>query len=87
MSTVTLTKWGNSIGIRIPSVLIKQAHLAPGEELEIIANKQGGFTLVPIKNQQKGWLDMFNAIADSDANDNTPLSNISNDFDEDEWTW
>lgn len=35
MSTVTLTKWGNSIGIRIPAVIIKEAHLYPGEELEI----------------------------------------------------
>jgi antitoxin component of MazEF toxin-antitoxin module len=91
MSTVTLTKWGNSIGIRIPSALIKEAHLAPGEELNIIANKKGGFTLVPIKKQQEGWLDMFNAVADSDSDtdiqDNTPLGNISNNFDEDEWTW
>lgn len=85
MPTVTLTKWGNSIGIRIPSTIIKEAHLVPGEELNIISNKKGGFTLVPIKNQQAGWLDMFNTIADSENNE--LLIDLSNEFDEDEWTW
>jgi antitoxin component of MazEF toxin-antitoxin module len=85
MATVTLTKWGNSIGIRIPSAIIKEAHLVPGEALNITSNKKGGFTLVPIKNQQEGWLDMFNAIADSE-NDKL-LIELSNEFDEDEWKW
>ena len=35
MATVTLTKWGNSIGIRIPSIIVKEAHLVPGEELTL----------------------------------------------------
>lgn len=85
MSTVTLTKWGNSMGIRIPSVIIKEAHLYPGEELEIRADEKGVLTLIPIKNQQEGWLDKFNAATDSSKED--LQLNISNDFDKDEWTW
>lgn len=85
MTKVTLTKWGNSIGIRIPSTMIKEAHLVPGEELNIVSNKKGGFTLVPIKNQQEGWLEMFNTIAD--AEDDKLLIDSSNEFDEDDWTW
>ncbi len=84
MSTVILTKWGNSIGIRIPSTIIKEAHLVQGEELKIIANEKGGITLTPVKNQQEGWTEMFNAIADSKNED--LLLDISNEFDE-EWTW
>lgn len=85
MSTVTLTKWGNSIGIRIPSVIIKEAHLNPGEELEIRADKKGVLTLIPIKNKQEGWLEQFNASVDN-SSDETHL-NLNNDFDIDEWTW
>ncbi len=85
MSTVTLTKWGNSIGIRIPSVIIKEAHLHPGEELEIRVDEKGVLTLIPIKNQQEGWLEQFNAVVD-DRSEETHL-NLSNDFDKDEWTW
>ena len=85
MSTVTLTKWGNSIGIRIPSAIIKEAHLYPGEELEIKANEKGVLTLTPVNNQQEGWLDKFNAAADSNAEEANLV--ITNDFDVDEWTW
>lgn len=85
MSIVTLTKWGNSIGIRIPSGIIKEAHLYAGEELEIKADEKGVLTLIPIKNQQEGWLDKFNAAADQTESE--VHLNIANDFDMDEWTW
>ena len=85
MSIVTLTKWGNSIGIRIPSAIIKEAHLSPGEELEIKADKKGVLTLIPIHNQQEGWLEKFNSAADFD--DDAVSLDVSNDFDRDEWTW
>ena len=85
MSTVVLAKWGNSIGIRIPSSLIKEAHLSPGETLTITANKKGGLTLVPLKNSQKGWTEQFNAIAD--AQQDNSLIDLPNEFDEEEWTW
>ncbi|STX28863.1 antitoxin ChpS [Legionella beliardensis] len=85
MSIVTLTKWGNSIGVRIPSAILKEAHLNPGEELEITADEKGVLTLIPIKNQQENWLEQFNAAADS-GNEKTAI-NIVNDFDKDEWTW
>lgn len=85
MSTVILTKWGNSIGIRIPAAIIKEAHLTPGEEMEITINKQGGVSLLPIKNQQEGWMEAFNAIADAKEDD--LLIDSPNEFDEADWTW
>jgi antitoxin MazE len=30
-----LVKWGNSLAVRIPKVVVEQAHMAEGEELEI----------------------------------------------------
>ncbi|MBA2656736.1 MAG: AbrB/MazE/SpoVT family DNA-binding domain-containing protein [Tatlockia sp.] len=85
MSTVTLTKWGNSVGIRIPATIMKEAHLVPGEQLEIRADEKGRLTLIPIKNQQDGWLEKFNTIADSNMEE--LYLDVSNDFDADEWTW
>ncbi len=85
MSTVILTKWGNSVGIRIPAAILKEAHLSPGEQLKIMINKKGGVTLVPISNPQEGWLEAFNGIADIE--NEKFLINVTNDFDEDEWTW
>ncbi|MDP3558886.1 MAG: AbrB/MazE/SpoVT family DNA-binding domain-containing protein [Legionellaceae bacterium] len=85
MSIVTLTKWGNSVGIRIPAVIMKEAHLNPGSELEIRTDENGVLTLIPIKNQQEGWTDKFNVIAGSNHEEH-PLD-LSNDFDADEWTW
>jgi antitoxin component of MazEF toxin-antitoxin module len=85
MSTVILNKWGNSMGIRIPATIIKEAHLAPGEELTITVNKKGSVVLMPVKNPQAGWTEKFNAIADTDQSD--ALIDLPNAFDEDEWTW
>ncbi len=85
MSTVILTKWGNSIGLRIPSNIIKDAHLAAGEKLDITVNKKGGISLMPLKHSQAGWTEKFNAIAD--AQQDETLIDLPNAFDEDEWTW
>ena len=85
MSTVTLVKWGNSMGIRIPAAIIQEAHLTPGEELKIQVNKKGGVTLIPISNPQMGWTEAFNAIAD--AQNNELLIDVPNQFDEEDWTW
>ena len=85
MSTVILTKWGNSIGLRIPSNIIKEAHLAAGEKLDINVNKKGGVVLMPFKNPQAGWTEKFNAIADAEQDE--ILIDLPNEFDEDEWIW
>ncbi len=85
MSTVILTKWGNSIGLRIPAAIIKEAHLVSGEELTISVNKKGGVILTPVKNLQAGWVEKFNAIAD--AKQDISLIDLPNEFDEEEWTW
>lgn len=86
MPTAILTKWGNSIGIRIPSTIMKEAHLALGEELTITVNKKGVLTLVPVQKDQADWTAKFNAIADASSEEQS-LIDVPNAFDEDEWTW
>lgn len=85
MSTVRLTKWGNSIGVRIPANIIKAAHLRKDEALEIMVNEEGWLTLIPHKDEQAGWTEQFNAIADAKMDES--LLDVANEFDDDQWTW
>ena len=43
-----LSKWGVSLGVRIPKALVEQYHLHPDGELAIIPEKDG-FRLIPVK--------------------------------------
>jgi antitoxin component of MazEF toxin-antitoxin module len=85
MSTVTLTKWGNSIGIRIPANIIKEARLHHGESLTISVNEQGQLMLSPMGHDQKDWTEKFNAIADAQHDESMLM--INNEFDDEDWTW
>ncbi len=40
-------KWGNSLGVRIPSVLAEDAHLADGAEVEVTV-RDGQLVIVPV---------------------------------------
>lgn len=85
MSTVTLTKWGNSVGVRIPALILKEAHLAPGSELDICTKESGIIILKEKVNKQEGWTSQFNAIADGENEE--ILLDVSSSFDDEEWTW
>lgn len=67
------------MGVRIPSTVMKEVHWMPGEELEIKADDKGRITLTPVKNQQEGWLEKFNAVADSERE--SSHLDIANDYD------
>ena len=56
----------------------------PGEVLDISIDERGALVFIPAQDKQAGWTDMFNAIADSEEE---IMPNISNEFDEDNWTW
>lgn len=86
MSVITLTKWGNSAGIRIPSATLKAAKAYIGEKFELVANKNGGFSLNPLKDEQAGWREAFNAAVENEDN-KLLLQSLTNKFDKDEWTW
>lgn len=46
--------WGNSLAIRIPRELAKDAGLAEGDQLELKLNKQGQIVLRPARPRYKG---------------------------------
>jgi antitoxin MazE len=47
MTTVTVSKWGNSSAIRIPNQFLKQLNLKDGAELQIILTSDNEILLRP----------------------------------------
>ena len=78
----TITKIGNSKGIIIPAHLLKQCSFGQKVSLEV---KDNALVISNIKQPREGWKEMF---ARHNA-DEEPLlmDDVSNAFDEDEWTW
>ena len=50
---IQLSMWGNSLAIRIPRELAKDAGLAEGDQLELKLNKQGQIVLRPARPRYK----------------------------------
>lgn len=48
MTTVTLSRWGNSSGIRIPNQFLKRMNLVEGMELEAILTPENHILLRPL---------------------------------------
>ena len=42
-------KWGNSLGVRIPSVLAEDAHLQEGVEVDVTV-REGQLVIVPVRS-------------------------------------
>ncbi len=52
MTTVTLSRWGNSSGIRIPNQFLKRMNLVEGMELEAILTPENHLLLRPLNTQE-----------------------------------
>ncbi len=86
MTTLVLSKWGHSYGIRIPQILLKQLQMQPGDTLEIEPDLVGQQLILKASSKRKGWLEAFNKEGIGIERDE-PLMDFNNQFDEDEWTW
>ncbi|MGQ3479456.1 AbrB/MazE/SpoVT family DNA-binding domain-containing protein [Paenibacillus sp. TY11] len=53
MTTTTLSKWGNSIAIRIPNQLLKHLDLEEGSEVEMIVTSEKEIILRPLIKPQE----------------------------------
>ena len=84
----TLTKIGNSQGIRIPKPLIKQAHLENVSlELEVLEN---GLLIKPINNtSRETWKENIEQVMlkHEASHDEALLKDFLNDSDLEDWQW
>lgn len=84
----TLTKIGNSQGIRIPKPLIQQAHLENVDlELEVLKN---GLLIKPVNNINRDtWEENIQKVISKNKNteDEGVLEELLNDNDLENWQW
>ena len=47
----TISKWGNSLAVRIPLAIAKQASLSEGDCVELALDRKGGLVLRPARRR------------------------------------
>ena len=58
-----ISKWGNSLAVRLPSAVVKKLHIADGDSVELTLNNQGELMLTPAKVFDKGaFMQSLNAL-------------------------
>lgn len=80
---LTLTKIGNSRGIRIPKPIIEECNLTDEVNVEV---KGQSLLISPISHPRSGWEKKFqemNALGD----DTLILESSRNKWDDEEWEW
>ena len=81
-----IVKIGNSQGIRIPKVILKESHI--GKEVEIIAEHEQ-IIIRSLKRTRSGWDKAFKTMAQNNDDrllDEEHLYNQSS-WDSNEWEW
>jgi antitoxin MazE len=79
----SLTRIGNSQGIRIPKAIVEQLGLQHGVELEVENNQ---LVVRPLKRVRQGWAEAAKAMHDA-GEDKLLDPETPTAFDEKEWTW
>ena len=49
----TISKWGNSLAVRIPLAIAKQASLDEGDPVALVLDSNGGIVLRPTRRRYK----------------------------------
>ena len=79
-----LVRVGNSRGVRIPQVLIRESGL---EEEVDISVEDGAVVVRSVSNARASWVAAFERLGGEDGTLFLNDDGIRNDFDEEEWTW
>ncbi|MBP8947294.1 MAG: AbrB/MazE/SpoVT family DNA-binding domain-containing protein [Candidatus Promineofilum sp.] len=80
-----IVKIGNSQGIRIPKLLLEQAHLGDEVELELGPDV---IMIRPIQGARQGWDAAFQTMAERGEDEwLDAIAPAANAWDEDEWEW
>lgn len=61
--TMTLTKWGNSIGVRLSSATLRKAGLHLGDKVETEFQEGVGVVLRPVVPKKRSRVDISSMIA------------------------
>lgn len=62
---IQISKWGNSLALRIPATLIKQIQLKDGDKVEATLSKDGAIIIRPQKLDRKAIAAQLKAFRDT----------------------
>jgi antitoxin MazE len=57
-----IARWGNSLAIRIPLAIAKQASLSEGDSVKLALDEEGGIRLIPARRRYE-LADLVNRIS------------------------
>lgn len=81
----SLSKWGNSLAVRIPKPILNSFGLKEGMPFEI-DYKSGVIVLTPVLSKvREGWAEAAKAAHQNE--DDKVWPDFSDEFDQDEWEW
>ena len=81
----TVSKWGNSMALRIPKSILDENKLHEGSQVKIIS-KDGKIILEPQEKKiREGWEQA--AMEAHQNKDDELMMNFPNEFDKEEWEW
>jgi antitoxin MazE len=58
---VQVSKWGNSLAVRLPKALVEQLGLKEGDQLNVVAAKDGAIEVETTKDQRRRALERMAA--------------------------
>jgi antitoxin MazE len=62
---IQISKWGNSLALRIPAEVVKQIHLKEGDKVEATLSMNGTLIIKPQKLDRKTLAKMARDLRDS----------------------
>ena len=62
---IQISKWGNSLALRIPSELLKEAHLKEGDSVSVTMTPDGAIALRSNKTDRKSLIRELQNLRDS----------------------
>ena len=81
---VKVRRIGNSVGVLLSKAMIEECSIKDEVSIEVKENK---IIIQPVKNQvREGWADAF-INAGSLTDKELLMDDITNSFDDEEWTW
>ncbi|MBN1415175.1 MAG: AbrB/MazE/SpoVT family DNA-binding domain-containing protein [Bacteroidales bacterium] len=82
-----IRKIGNSRGVVIPPAFLAELKLDKDSDIEIELKKEG-ILIKPVKNPREEWEQVFEAATyEVNETESDYFNGLSNDFDDEEWTW
>ena len=75
----------DSMGVKIPKTLIDQYDLSEAD-VQLVA-KENGILISPVKKSRANWEEQFKKAIKNGLEEEDDNVDVSNIFDETEWTW